>query len=164
LTKIRYAESPADVPQIRDVLSRSGLEFMQDMLAGEMPAPPIGRTLGFAAVSVKDGQAIFEGTPKFHVTNPMGAVHGGWYGTILDSCMACAVMTKTPKGSVYTTLEFKVNIIRPIPIGTLVRATGNAQHAGRSTGVASGEVRGVDDNRLYATGSTTCIIMKMESP
>jgi uncharacterized protein (TIGR00369 family) len=98
---------------MRDVLSRSGLEFMQDMLAGKMPAPPIGRTMGFAAVSVQDGQAIFEGTPEFHVTNPMGSVHGGWYGTILDSCMACAVMTKTPKGSVYTTLEFKVNVIRP---------------------------------------------------
>lgn len=161
MKNIKYATSPADIPSMGEVLSRSGLEFMQDMIAGKLPSPPIGKTMGFAPVSVAEGQAIFEGTPEFHVTNPMGSVHGGWYGTILDSCMACAVMTKTPKGSVYTTLEFKVNIIRPIPVGTLVRATGTAQHAGRSTGVAVGEVRGVENGRLYATGSTTCIIMKM---
>ena len=73
--------------------------------------------------------------------------------------MACAVMTKVPKGSVYTTLEYKVNITRPIPLGTGIEALGRVQHAGRSTGVAMGEIRGVADGRLYATGSTTCIIM-----
>ena len=74
--------------------------------------------------------------------------------------MACAVMTIVPKGSYYTTLEYKVNIVRSIPIGMQVRATGTVQHAGRSTGVSVGELRGVEDGKLYATGSTTCIIMK----
>jgi len=164
MTKLTYAQSPADIPPMGEVLSRSGLEYMQDMIAGLLPSPPIGKTMGFGPVSVIEGQAVFEGTPEFHVTNPMGSVHGGWYGTILDSCMACAVMSKTPKGSVYTTLEFKVNIIRPIPLGTRVQAIGNMQHTGRSTGVAVGEIRGVDDDHLYATGSTTCIIMKMDTP
>ncbi|MFO7771785.1 MAG: PaaI family thioesterase, partial [Roseovarius gahaiensis] len=80
---------------------------------------------------------------------------------ILDSCMGCAVMTKVPRGSVYTTLEYKVNITRAIPLGLRVRATGVVDHAGRSTGVASGEIRGIDDGKLYATGSTTCLIMKL---
>ena len=75
--------------------------------------------------------------------------------------MACAVMTKVPQGSVYTTLEYKVNIIRPIPLGLEILAEGIASHAGRSTGVAEGTIRGVEDGKLYATGSTTCIIMKM---
>jgi len=91
--------------------------------------------------------------------NPVGTIHGGWYGTILDSALACAIMTKVPKGSVYTTLEYKVNIIKAIPAGTLVDCTANVQHSGRSTGVSNGEIRGVDDDKLYATGSTTCIIM-----
>ena len=76
--------------------------------------------------------------------------------------MACAVMTKVPKGSVYTTLEYKINILRSIPLGTEVRAIGQTQHVGRSTGVAIGEIRGVADDRLYATGSTTCIIMPIQ--
>jgi uncharacterized protein (TIGR00369 family) len=75
--------------------------------------------------------------------------------------MACAVMTKVPKGSVYTTLEYKINILRPIPLGMEVEAIGVAQHVGRSTGIANGEIRGVEDGRLYATGSTTCIVMKL---
>jgi uncharacterized protein (TIGR00369 family) len=68
-------------------------------------------------------------------------VHGGWYGTLLDSCMGCAVMTALPRGRVYTTLEYKVNLLRAIPLGTEVIATGTVTHAGRSTAVASGEIR-----------------------
>jgi uncharacterized protein (TIGR00369 family) len=72
--------------------------------------------------------------------------------------MACAVMTKVPKGSMYTTLEYKINITRPIPLGTEIVAEGVVHHAGRSTGVADGEIRGAADGKLYATGSTTCMI------
>ncbi len=133
---------------------------MQDVINGRLSGPPIGATLGFWPVLAEDGRVVFEGTPEFNTTNPMRGVHGGWYGAILDSCMACAVMTKVPRGSYYTTLEFKINITRAIPLGTKVRAIGTVQHAGRSTGVAMGEVRGLDDDRLYATGSTTCIIMQ----
>ncbi|MDW3183828.1 PaaI family thioesterase [Roseobacter sp.] len=155
------AKSPADLLTQADVLSMSGLEFMQGILAGRHPGPPIGETMGYTLHTVSDGRAVFRGTPEFHVTNPMGTVHGGWYGTLLDSAMACAVMTKVPRGSVYTTLEFKINITRNIPLGTTIDCIGEIDHAGRSTGVAHGEIRGVEDGKLYATGSTTCIIMKM---
>jgi len=104
---------------------------------------------------------VFEGAPDFSVSNPMRGVHGGWYGAILDSCMGCALMTKVPRGSAYTTLEYKVNITCAIPLGLRVQATGLVEHAGRSTGVATGEIRGIDDGKLYATGSTTCLIMKI---
>jgi len=155
------ATRPEELASAEEMLSRSGLEFMQDMLAGKLAGPPIGSTLNYRPESVAEGEVVFVGTPLFAHTNPMGTVHGGWYGTVLDSCMACAVMTRVPKGSVYTTLEYKISILRSIPIGMLVRATGRVQHAGRSTGVAEGEIRGVEDGKLYATGTTTCIIMKM---
>lgn len=157
----RIATRPEELATPEEMLSRSGLEFMQDMMAGQLAGPPIGATLNYRPERVADGEVVFVGAPLFEHTNPMGTVHGGWYGTVLDSCMACAVMTKVPRGSVYTTLEYKISIIRPIPIGTMVRATGRVQHAGRSTGVADGEIRGVEDGKLYATGTTTCIIMKM---
>ena len=159
---IHTAQTLEGLPTQDDLLSRSGLEFMQDVLNGALSGPPIAETLGFTLTGVKDGHVEFEGRPQFCATNPMRTVHGGWYGTILDSCMACAVMTKVPRGSVYTTLEFKINITRGIPLNTHVRAIGRIQHSGRSTGIATGEIRGIDDDRLYATGSTTCIIMKAE--
>lgn len=158
----RYAETPEELWSTDQLLSMSGLEAMQSILDGDSAGPPIGRLMGFHLAAVADGEVTFVGQPEFQATNPMGTVHGGWYGTVLDSCMACAVMTKVPQGSVYTTMEFKVNIIRPIPLGTAVRATGRVQHAGRSSGISNGEIRGVDDGRLYATGSTTCIIMKLK--
>ena len=117
--------------------------------------------MSYRLQSVEDGQVVFRGAPQFDVTNPMGSVHGGWYGTLLDSAMACAVMTKVPQGSVYTTLEYKINITRAIPIGVEIDAIGTIEHSGRSTGVAKGEIRCVEDGKLYATGSTTCIIMDM---
>ena len=157
---LRFVDTVDDLPDRGDVLSRSGLEFMQDVLAGRLATAPIWRTLGFWLEEVQDGRIVLHGQPEFGSSNPMRAVHGGWYGAILDSCMACAVMTCVPKGSFYTTLEYKINITRPIPLGSKVQAIGTVQHAGRSTGVAVGEVRGIDDDRLYATGSTTCIIMQ----
>ncbi|MEX0302116.1 MAG: PaaI family thioesterase [Leisingera sp.] len=156
-----YATKPSDLLTMEQITRISGLEFMQGILDGRLPGPPIAETLGYHLHSVEDGHVVFRGTPEFHVCNPMGTVHGGWYGTLLDSAMACAVMTKVPQGSVYTTLEYKINILRPIPLGTQIDCSGTIDHVGRSTGVAHGELRGVDDGRLYATGSTTCIVMQI---
>ncbi|MEM1386153.1 MAG: PaaI family thioesterase [Pseudomonadota bacterium] len=154
-----FAQSAQDLVTPAELVSMSGLDFMRGILEGRIAAPPIARVLNFSLERVAEGVADFCGAPDFDAMNPMGTVHGGWYGAILDSCMACAVMTTLPQGKIYTTLEYKVNIIRPIALGTEVRAVGRVQHAGRSTGVAMGELVGVADGRLYATGSTTCIIM-----
>ncbi|OYX41904.1 MAG: thioesterase [Rhodobacterales bacterium 32-67-9] len=153
------AKSPADLLPRAAVLSMSGLDFMRAVRDGRIAGPAIGATMNFRVTGVEPGRVVFEGTPEFAHTNPMGAPHGGWYGTLLDSCMACAVMTTVPKGSFYTTLEYRVNITRAVPLGLTVVAEGIVQHAGRSTGIARGELRGAEDGILYATGSTTCLIM-----
>lgn len=137
----------------------SGLAFMEAIRDGHLPQPPIGRVLNYRVTEVELGRVVFTGTPSFEHSNPLGTVHGGWYGTLLDSCMSCAVHTHVPRGGIYTTLEYKVNITRAISPGTEIQAIGTAQHAGRTTGVASGEIRGVADGKLYATGSATCLIM-----
>ena len=134
---------------------------MRGIRDGTLPAPPISRTLGYHLHSVDKGRVVFRGTPTFDYTNPLGTVHGGWYGTLLDSAMACAVQTMVPKGAAYTTLEYKINILRSIPLGTEVDCIGVADHVGRSTGVAHGEIRGLEDGKLYATGSTTCIVLHL---
>ncbi len=137
----------------------SGLDHLRAVRDGRLPGPPIGGTLGFRLAEVESGRVVVEATPGPAHANMTGQPHGGWYGAVLDTCMACAVMTTVPRGSGYTTLEYRVNVTRPVPLGMRVRAEGVIQHAGRSTGVARGEIRGAEDGVLYATGSTTCLIM-----
>jgi uncharacterized protein (TIGR00369 family) len=156
-----YAETIEGLPTREQMLSMSGLDFMRGILEGTLAAPPISQTLGYRLASVEDGRVTFRGTPEFHTMNPIGSVHGGWYGTLLDSAMACAVMTKVPQGSAYTTLEYKVNITRSIPVGAEIIAEGIVSHAGRTTGVAEGTIRDAPNGKLYATGSTTCLIMAL---
>jgi len=81
----------------------------------------------------------------------------------LTSALGCAVHTEMPVGGVYTTLEYKINIPRAIPVGLVVRATGDTSHVGRSTAVAEARLVGIEDGRLYATGSTTCIILNADA-
>ena len=148
-----------DVLSIEEILEIPGLEMMQGILKGIYPAAPITKILNFKVHAVEKGKVVFRGTPNLESRNPMGTIHGGWYGTILDSAMACAVMTTLPVGKIQTTLEFKVNIIRPIPTGVQVDAIGVVEHSGKSTGVAVGSLVDVKTGKLYASSSTTCIIM-----
>ncbi len=88
----------------------------------------------------------------------MGTVHGGWFCTLLDSAAACAVHTTLPAGKGYTTLEIKVNMVRPLTDAVpLVRAEGRVIHAGKQ--VATAEARLVDvDGKIYAHATSTCLI------
>ena len=151
-----------DVLSMEEILEISGLDIMEGILKGIYPAAPIANILNYKVHAVEKGRVVFRGTPNLESRNPMGTLHGGWYGTILDSAMACAVMTTLPAGKIQTTLEFKVNIIRSIPIGVTVDALGTVEHSGKSTGVAVGSLVDVKSGKLYASSSTTCIIMTPE--
>ena len=150
---------PSPFPSRATLLSMSGMDFMQGMLAGRMAPSGIWRVMGFRLDSVAPGRVTFRGRPGPEHANPVGAVHGGWYGTLLDSAMGCAVMTAVPQGKWYTTLEYKISLIRPVAFGAEVEVTGMLDHCGRSTAVAHGEIRGLADGRLHATGTTTCLLL-----
>jgi uncharacterized protein (TIGR00369 family) len=154
----RFVDRPEDLPDVQTFAALSGLEIMRRVLSGGFPAPPITRTMGFHLAEVEEGRVVFEGTPGFSHYNVLGGVHGGWFGVLLDSCMGCAVHSRLPAGKGYTTLEYKVNVIRPAGEGTgLLRAIGATTHVGRRTGIAEGRL--VDaEGKLYALGTTTCLI------
>lgn len=84
------------------VADKTGMQIMQAMLAGELPYPHIAETLDFALIAVEPGKATFQGTPQLKHYNPLGTVHGGWYATLLDSAVGCAVHTLMPAGRGYT--------------------------------------------------------------
>ena len=138
----------------------SGLEQMQAMQAGRFAPPPMGALMGFALLEVRAGEAIFTCTPGRQHYNPLGAVHGGLAGTLLDSAMGCAVHTMVPKGQTYTTLEYRVQLVRGMTDRTgPVRAEGKVVHMGRRIATAEGRI--IDTaGKLYAHGTTTCLILE----
>lgn len=155
---VRARIGPQGVASPQDVAGKSGIEVLQSMLAGTLPAPPIGDTLDFIAVHVAPGEAVFQGRPQRRHYNPLGTVHGGWFATLLDSAVGCAVHSTLPAGRSYTTLELKVNMIRPLSDAVpLVRAEGRVIHTGRQVATAEGRILG-PDGKLYAHATTTCLI------
>ncbi len=141
----------------------SGLEFLQKMIRGELPVPPIAQTLDFYLIEVEAGRAVFQGRPSRAHYNPIATVHGGYHATLLDSAMACAVQTLCEAGRAYTTLEFKINCVRALTEATgPVRAEGKVVASGRRMATAEGRL--VDsEGRLYSHGTTTCMLFDLQS-
>jgi len=142
------------------VAGKSGLELMHAMLRGELPYAAIAQALDFLIIDVGDGTATFQGTPLPRHFNPMGTVHGGWFATLLDSALGCAVHTKLPPGRAYTTAELGVNIVRALtPKVQRVRAIGQVVHSGRQLATAEARLVG-PDGTLYAHATTTCLVFE----
>lgn len=140
--------------------SLSGLEYLQKIVAGELPRPPIGILMNFALEELSKGSAVFAVEPAEYHYNPIGVVHGGVAATLLDSAMGCAVHSTLPAGAGYTTLEIKVNYVRPMTVATgLVRCEANVIHTGARTATAEGRILD-KDGKLYAHATTTCLIFR----
>jgi uncharacterized protein (TIGR00369 family) len=140
------------------VVGKPGLQLFEEMLAGLIPSAPIGDTLDFVLIEAEKGRVVFQGRPQFKHYNPMGSVHGGWFATLLDSALGCAVHSALPAGKAYTTVELKVNIVRALTDRVpLVRAEGKVVHAGGQLATAEARLMG-PDGQLYAHGSTTCLV------
>jgi uncharacterized protein (TIGR00369 family) len=145
----------------QDVAGKTGMEVMQAMLAGELPYPHIAETLDFALIEIEPGKAVFQGTPQLKHYNPLGTVHGGWYATLLDSAVGCAVHTMMPVGRAYTTAELSINIVRAASHKTgPLRAIGTVIHCGRQLATAEGRIVG-PDGKLYAHATTTCLVFEV---
>lgn len=141
----------------------SGREFLQAIIDGRLPTPPIAGTMSFRLVEIGDGLAVFEGDSGPHLLNPLGFVHGGWALTLIDSAAGCAAHTLIPAGVGYTTIETKANFSRPISPDTgTVRAEGRV--VGRGRRIISCEARVLDArDRLLAHGTSTLMILAEEA-
>lgn len=146
-----------------DLAGLNGLQQMQAMLEGKLPYPHIAHTLDFSLVEVGEGRAVFQGQPQLKHYNPLGSVHGGWYATLLDSALGCAVHTAMPVGRAYTTAELGVNIVRAASYKSgPLRAIGTVLHAGRQLATAEARIVG-PDGKLYAHATTTCLVFEVPS-
>jgi uncharacterized protein (TIGR00369 family) len=153
----QHLQAPG-VARPEDVRGLSGMQVFQAIFEGRLPSPPIGVTVHFVPVHIEPGLAVFQGRPDRSCYNPLGTVHGGWFATLLDSAVGCAVHASLPAGKAYTTLELKVNLVRALTDRVpLVRAEGRVVHAGRQVATAEGRLLG-HDGTLYAHASTTCLV------
>jgi uncharacterized protein (TIGR00369 family) len=137
---------------------KAGLEFLETMVAGDVASPPIGHLLGMELVAVSNGRAVFTLTADESMFNPIGVVHGGIVCTLLDSALGCAVHTTLPAGKGYTSIEIKVNYLKPVlPASGLLTATGRVVRVGSRIGFSEGEVTDAS-GAIVATGTSTLLV------
>jgi uncharacterized protein (TIGR00369 family) len=139
---------------VSDFLSR-----IQQMLRGDLAPPSIAQTLGFTLREASDGRAVFVMTTRMdRHANPMGTLHGGVLCDIADAAMGTAYGTLLDPGESFTTLELKINFVRPV-WETTITATGRVVQRGKSVGLTECDV--VDDQgRLVARASSTCLTLR----
>lgn len=136
------------------------IERLQKMIRGDLPSAPIAELLGFDLISVEPGRAVFRLEAGPQHANPMGTLHGGVFCTIADSAMGIAYASTLAEGEAFTTLELKINFLRPVWSGVLT-AVGRVVQGGRSIGLTECEVTD-ERGRLVAHATSTCMTLRGE--
>ena len=152
-------EDPA--PMVDAAGRLTGVELMRAIKDGDLPAPPVAQLLGFAIDRVDEGNVVFSMDPLEAHQNPLGSVHGGIITTLLDSAMGCAVHTTLPAGGMYTTLELKVNFLRPsFAGGERLLAEGTVLNRGATAVLVEATITGADSGKKVAHATSTCLILQ----
>jgi uncharacterized protein (TIGR00369 family) len=136
------------------------LDRIQMVLRGEVPPPPVARLLGFTLVAAEPGRAVvtLEAAPQH--ANPMGTLHGGVLCDVADAAMGMAYAASLDEGETFTTLELKINFLKPVRTGPLT-ATGQVVKGGRTIGLVECDILD-DEDRLVARASSTCMTLRGE--
>ena len=158
-TRTRTIAWEDPLPVLERGLAMSGLEYLRALGSGELPRSPIAVLMDMTGLDAEEGRVVFHGVPGEQHYNPIGVVHGGFAATLLDSAMGCAIQSTLPAGVGYTTLELKINYVRPLTAATgPVRAIGEVIHRGSRVATAEGRLED-EAGKLYAHGTTTCMIL-----
>ena len=141
-----------------DADSKSGLDYLKSIKAGEISPPPIAMLVGYKISKIEKGHTIYELEPEEYHYNPVSTVHGGIISTILDTTMTASVLSALKKGVGCLTAEIKVNCIRPVTAkaGTL-QCEGRLIHLGLRLATAEGKLKD-KSGTLCAHAVSTCII------
>ncbi|MBM3220024.1 MAG: PaaI family thioesterase [Candidatus Rokubacteria bacterium] len=134
------------------------LDAIRMMQSGEMPPPPVASLTGFTLREAEPGRAVIDFEADTRHANPMGTVHGGILGDIADAAMGIAYAATLGEGESFTTLELKINFLKPVWAGKLV-ATGRVVKGGRTVGLGECDVTDAED-QLVARVSSTCMTLR----
>jgi uncharacterized protein (TIGR00369 family) len=137
------------------------LEMIQRSVRGEAPPPPIAQLIGFRLAAIEPGRSLIEFEATARHANPMGTLHGGVLCDIADAAMGMAYASLLGEGETFTTLELKINFLRPVWQATL-RAEGRVVKQGKTVGMTECDVRDAD-GALVARASSTCLTLRGEA-
>lgn len=137
----------------------NGLETMQAIADGRLPAPSMARTMDMAIAHAEPGLIVFTARANKSHLNPMGGVHGGFAATALDSATGAAVHTLLGPGESYGTVDLNVKMLRPVPLDKELAATGKVISLGRNLGVSEGVLSDAE-GKIYAHATATCMILR----
>lgn len=156
----RTADEEMDEERAEERRALSGLEYMRQLLTGEREPSGMARLMNMRLIEVEEGRAAFAVEPDERHYNGLGIAHGGLAATLLDSALGCAINTLMPAGRVFTTLEMKINYVRPMRRETgEVRCEAEVLHAGSRVATAEGRITDAS-GKLYAHGTATCMLFR----
>ena len=151
-------ELPPERTETRRMMS--GLEYMRKLMTGELQPSGMVQLLNLKLVEVSEGRAVFTVQPDERHYNGLGIAHGGLAATLLDSALGCAINAMMPAGKVFTTLEMKINYLRPLTRESgEVRCEANVIHIGGRVATAEGRITD-EGGKLYAHGTATCMLFR----
>lgn len=137
----------------------TGLQLLQAMCDGRIPAPSMSETIPMQPYDVSEGTICFKVKANHHHLNPLGGVHGGFAATVLDSVTGCAVHSMLEAGAGYGTIDLNIKMCRPISQDQQLLAIGKVINISKNLGISEGEI--VDENgKLYAHATATCMIIR----
>ena len=134
------------------------LDLIQKVARGEAPGPPVAALIGFTMREVERGRAVIDFEADERHANPMGTVHGGILCDVADAAMGMAYASTLGEGETFTTLELKINFLKPVWTGKLV-ATGHVVKGGRTVGLVECDITDGDE-QLVARASSTCMTLR----
>ncbi len=132
------------------------LDLFHAMIRGEVEPPPVSQLIGFRMTEAGEGRVVMEMEIEHRHTSPPGSAHGGVLVDIADAAMGCAYGTLLAEGDVWTTVELKVNYLRPAWPGARIRAEARVVNAGRTLALTECDVRD-EQGKLLARASSTCM-------
>jgi len=141
----------------RHPLVRS-IDVFRAIVAGEVEPPPVAKLIGFEMTHVDPGRVVFELEAGPQHANPMGTLHGGIICDVADAAMGVAYASTLADEESFTTIELKINFLRPFKSGTLI-ATAHVVKAGRTIGLTECDVTD-REGRLVARALSTCMTLR----
>jgi uncharacterized protein (TIGR00369 family) len=145
-----------------NVSEMSGLELLQAMADGRLPHPTMAETIPMRVSAVSRGWVRFTARADRRHLNPLGGVHGGFVGTVLDAVTGCAVHSMLEAGVGYGTIDLSVKLLRAVPLDRELIAEGRILHLSRTLGVSEGSVKDAEGT-LLAHATCTCAILPKKS-
>ncbi len=137
------------------------MDRMQKMISGELPDPPIAQLIGLRVISVQPGESHLELDAGPQHFNPMGTLHGGVLCDLADLAMGAAYASTLGSGETFTTLELKINFLRPVWKERLF-AKGKIVNRGGTIGMVECDITD-SQGRLVAKATSTCMTLQKET-